>query len=228
MQIKNWRPIFLHEPDDKGGGSGGGTTPPPAPPPNANGAGEEKKFSQDELDSIVGERAKRASEGAVKKLLESLGVGSADDLKTALESLKKIEDASKSELDKAKADADKAKADAAKARTDADLALATANERLLKSAVLLEAQKQNVDDSEIASVWLALKESPALREKIKQAENGEFENVADAVKEIVKAHPKWLKAQAKPPTPGTPGPRSDTRKADGAAPPTPVFRSSDF
>ena len=93
MQIKNWRPIFLHEPDDKGGGSGGGTTPPPAPPPNANGAGEEKKFSQDELDSIVGERAKRASEGAVKKLLESLGVGSADDLKTALESLKKIEDA---------------------------------------------------------------------------------------------------------------------------------------
>lgn len=227
MQIKNWRPIFLQEPDDKGGGSGGGT-PPPAPPPNANGAGEERTFSQDELDAIVGERAKRASEGAVKKLLESLGVGSTDDLKAALDTLKKIEDASKTELDKAKADADKAKADAAKAKADADLAMATANERLLKSAVVLEAQRQNVDDSEIASVWLALKESPALREKIKQAENGEYENVADAVKEIVKQHPKWLKAQAKPPTPGTPGPRSDVRKPDGSAQTTRIFTGSEF
>ncbi len=187
-------PSFLYNPD--GDGSGGSTGSQGNGDGSGGKGGDDKKFSQADLDRIIGERVKRGEESAVSKLLESFGVKSADDIKAALEKIKTLEDAQKSELQKAQDEAAKFKAQAEKNKTDAELALSKANEKLLQSAVMLEAQKQNVDDAEVLSVWRELKESPKLREKIKQNDDGEFESVADAVKEIVKQHPKWLKAQS--------------------------------
>lgn len=196
---------ILYDPDT---GSGGGATPPANPP--TGGANEDRKFTQADLDRIVGERAKRAEESAVNKLLESLNVKSADELKGVLDAFKKQEDEKKSELQKAQDTAAKTKAELEKARADSEIALSKASEQLLRAAVMLEAQKASVDDAEITSVWRELRDSPKLRERIKQDEQGEFEGVADAVKEIVKAHPKWLKTTRPQPI-GTTPPRSDAR-----------------
>lgn len=206
---------------DGGGNGGGGAAPPPA---------DDKKFTQADVDKIIGERLKRAEDTAVSKLLDSLGVKSADDIKSAFEQLKKLDDAQKSELEKAAAAANDWKAKAEKAAAEADAALTRSNERLLKSAVLLEAQKANVDESEIASVWLALAGDKTLREKITQSDNGDFENVADAVKEILKAHPKWLKTQTQTQrTPGTPPARNQGRQGGGVNETrTPLVSSTEY
>lgn len=202
MLITNQRFALLREGDT--GGTGG--TPPPAPPaaPPPAPPEPERKYTQEELNRIDAETKRKTREATQRELLEALGVKSTDELKASLDSLKKIQDAAKTDLEKAQGEAADWKAKAEKAQTDAELALATANERLLKSAVLLEAGKQNVDDAELASVWLVLQADKGMREKVKQNDAGDFEGVAEAVKEIVKAHPKWLKGTTAPRVPGTP------------------------
>jgi hypothetical protein len=227
LSFLNIRSRFLFDPEPQGGT--GTTTPAPTTPTGgAAQNGDDKKFTQADVDRIVGERAARAGEAATAKLLESLGVKTPDEIKAALEKIQTLEDAQKSELEKAQGEAAKYKAQAEKAKSDADAALEKANEKLLQSAVLLEAQKQNADDAEFLSVWRELKETPTLREKLKQNDAGDFEGVADAVKEILKLHPKWLKA-AKPPTPGTPRPaQTQAANAQTGTQQQPAFRRGDF
>lgn len=233
LPFLNIRSLFLFDPEPV---SGAATTPPAQPSPTGGAAqngdvasqNDAKKFSQADVDRIVGERAQRAGEAATTKLLESLGVKSPEEIKAALEKIQTLEDAQKTELQKAQDEAAKYKAQAEKAKSDADAALAQANEKLLQSAVLLEAQKQNTDDAETVSVWRELRETPTLKEKIKQTDAGEFEGVADAVKEILKLHPKWLKA-AKPPTPGTPrSAQTQAASAQAATQQQVTVRRSDF
>lgn len=188
MIRKSIRPSVLFNSD---AGQGGGAT---STSDDKKELQDEKRFTQADIDRIIGERVKRGEESAVSKLLESFGVKSTDDIKAALEKIKTLEDAQKSELQKAQDEAAQWKAESEKRKTDGELALSKANERLLQSAVMLEAQRQNVDDAEVVSVWRELKEASKLREKITQRDDGEFENVSDAVKEILKQHPKWLKA----------------------------------
>lgn len=202
MLTHKLRPLFWYDPEPGAGGD------PPAPKPTGGDkdGDAEKKFSQEDVNRFNAESNRKAAEKAKADLLESLGVKTPEEVKTALETLKKIEDEKKSELEKLQGEVSKHKDAAEKAKADADLALAQANERLLQSAILLEAQKAGVEDSEIKSVWRELRDTPALLEKVKPNDAGEYEGAADAVKEIVKAHPRWLKAAAPPKTPGTPKP----------------------
>lgn len=84
--------------------NGGGKTP-------GSEAGDKKTFTQDEVNAIVGERAKRSAEAAVNKLLESIGVKSPDELKTSLEAARKIEEANLSDSQKRDKELAKMKAD---------------------------------------------------------------------------------------------------------------------
>lgn len=85
--------------------------------------GDKKTFTQDEVNAIVGERAKRSAEAAINKLLETLGMKSPDELKTTLEEKRKRDEAELSEsqkkdkaLEKMKADHDAAQAELLKER----------------------------------------------------------------------------------------------------------------
>lgn len=84
-------------------------TPPVASTPDtsqgtANNEGAtEATFTQAELDRIVGERAKRASEAAISKLLQSLGVENVEQAQSTFEDAKKRREAEMSELEKAQA-----------------------------------------------------------------------------------------------------------------------------
>jgi alanyl-tRNA synthetase len=61
----------------------------------------EATFTQADVDRIVGERAKRAQEAAINKMLTELGFERPDDLKALVTDAKKRKDAEMSELEKA-------------------------------------------------------------------------------------------------------------------------------
>ncbi len=97
---------ILRSPDGDGGSGGdkGGTPPPASPPPpaTATGAGgDEKKFTQADVDRIMGERATRAKESAVSELLKGLGIEKPEDLKAIVAEHKKLKDSQLSDLEKA-------------------------------------------------------------------------------------------------------------------------------
>ena len=194
-----FRPIFLKYPEGDGaaGGTGGGDGT------NGNGSGEggaggqrTVTFTPEQqkvIDGLLGERAKRAEQSAVHALLKELGVEKPDDLKATLNEFNTLKTAQLSELEKAqKAAVDaQAKIDAAeKAKADA---LAQAQTKLLRAAVIAEAVRLNFDEAEISSVWLALQQDKKLLDSIKPDTDDEFDGVDKAVEAIAAAHPKWLK-----------------------------------
>lgn len=78
-------------------------TPKPETPDTAPGTQDAgKTFSQDDVNRIVGERAKRAEESARNELLKSLGFESADDLAALVKDAKERKESEMSELDKLK------------------------------------------------------------------------------------------------------------------------------
>lgn len=69
-------------------------------------------FTQADVDRIVGERAKRASESAKRALLEELGIEDANKLKDILSDYRSMREAEMTEAEKAKAEADKIRQEA--------------------------------------------------------------------------------------------------------------------
>lgn len=194
-----------------GGGTGDGSgqnagqgNPPPAPDP-------EKKFTQADVDRIVGERAQRAAEAAVAKLLGDLGVKDAAEVKTALDEAKALRDAQMSELDKAKKEAEANKTKAEQAEKDKAAALARAQETLMRSAVLAEASKpeHKIRADALADVWTFVD-----RSTIKPKDGtDEFDGIADAVKVVLKARPYLVDDGTRPP--GTPRPAGSGSRQGG-------------
>src|SRR5512139_1350335 len=69
-------------PDQKQGGEPGAGAHTGAPQPQPQAA---QTFTQEQVDKIVGERAKRAAQSAIGELVKALGVEKVDDLKTLVE-----------------------------------------------------------------------------------------------------------------------------------------------
>lgn len=201
----NYRPWYEDPPK---GGTGTGDDPAK----NGNG---EAKFTQADVDRLLGERASRAEEAERKKLFETLGVKDAEEAKAKLKAAKDAEDARLSELDKAKKDADEATAALAKAKADGDAALAKAQRKLMTAAIMAEAVKQNFDDAEVTSVTVAIANDPTLLALIEADKDADtFKGVDKAVKKVAELHPRWLKG-TKPPN-GTPSRKpSGTGKPEG-------------
>lgn len=164
---------------------------------NGTGANAGKAYTQDELNVMFGERAKQAKSAAETALLAELGVPDLAAAKLKLKTAADAEAANQTELQKAqkRADDEKARADLAEAARKT--ALARADEKLLRAAVNTVATTLNVDDSELKTLWLTLRDDEALRAKIKPKADSddEFEGVEDAVKALLKDHPRWLKTQ---------------------------------
>lgn len=194
----NFKPMMWRKPD--AGDGGGNSTDKGGDNGNAG-----KTFTQQELDAIVGERATRAGDAAVKKLLESLGVENAEALKTFVTESKKLQEERLTEAEKQKkavADAEKKVAEAgAKAQT----ALETANTRLMKAAVLAEASKADykISPSALQDVWLFVEKEQ--KATLKLTEDGEVEGVAEALKAVLKNRQHLIQPTKKPDLDGDKG-----------------------
>lgn len=92
------RILWNAEGDGGGSGSeGGGTTTQPA------GGGQERTFTQDEVNAFVAERARHAKSSALSELLTDLGVEKVDDLKTTLQKTREREQAEMTEAQRLQA-----------------------------------------------------------------------------------------------------------------------------
>jgi hypothetical protein len=194
---------------DGGNGNGDGKRPEDQKPPEA-------KFTQADVDRMLGERAKRADELVTKNLLEGLGLKSLDDLKAVVKKAGDLESAQLSELDKAKKAAEKADADRLAMEASSKAVLAQANERLMKAAVLSEATKADYAfrPEALGDVWLFVD-----RAGIKPKEGSdEFEGIAETLKAVAKAKPYLV---ADKPGDGTGTPRPGARKAQPGKKPEP-------
>jgi DNA-directed RNA polymerase beta subunit len=80
--------------------------------PDKSGADAASTFTQEQVNAIVGERARRAEESAVSNLLKSLGFEKADELKAMIEDTRKRQAAEMSEAERAKAEAEKVRKEA--------------------------------------------------------------------------------------------------------------------
>jgi chromosome segregation ATPase len=201
MIFKLNNPHILYDADAGGGGGGqdGGNDGG-----NAGSNNEQKlSFTQAELDAKFADRAKRAAESAINEILTKAGLKTVDELTAALAEGKKLKDSQLTDLQKAQADLKAANDKLAQAEAEKNTALAQATERLMKAAILAEAVAQGFRPEAVNDVWLIVD-----RSKIKE-KDGVFEGVKDAVGQVVKDKPFWLKADDKTPhgTPPGPGPK---------------------
>lgn len=121
----------------------GGVADPPSPTPT--GGGDEKKFTQADLDRIAGETRAKGREAGVSELLKELGFEKADDLKVLVKAQKDKQDAEKSELQKAteklsKYETDKAEYESKLADAEGELASLR-----LQAAIGQELRKQKLE-----------------------------------------------------------------------------------
>lgn len=195
---------------------------------NGGGGGEGKKeeapkgqtFTQEQLDILFAERAKRASDATTADLLKKAGVASIEDLLAGYAKAKKLEEGQMSELQKAQAELAAEKEKALQAEKDKVTALATASERLMRAEVQAQAHAQNFLPDAISDVWLVIDKS-----KIKE-ENGVFVGVKEAVEAVAKAKPHWLEAgNNKRPAQGTPKPGEKKPGSNNGAPEQPQISS---
>ena len=96
----------------------------------------DKQFTQADVDRIVGERAKRASEAAINKMLADLGIESADKLKAEIDAKRKRDEAELSEMDKLTQQLDALKADKEAAEQRAQQADAKRLEAIRDGAIM--------------------------------------------------------------------------------------------
>ncbi len=181
--------IWFDAPADGGGGGG---APAGAANANPNGGGSNagnnppKTFTQEEVNQLLGERAKRADEVVTKTLLDGLGLKTLDELKAVVKKASDLEAAQLTELDKARKAAEKAEAERLKVETETKVQIERANERLMRAAVMAEAMKPDYAfrPDALNDVWLFVD-----RAGIKQADGDEFEGIADALKKVAETKP---------------------------------------
>lgn len=208
---------FFDAASDAGGGAGGSGGAAGSNNGNGSGSnagqggagGDEKKFTQADVDRILNERLPRAEEAANKKLFEQYGVKDAAELKAKIDKAAELEQAQMTELQKAQKAAkdaqDLLEAEKKKA-TDAE---AKAQETAMRSEVLLAAATFN----DPADAWQYVD-----RSKITVEADGKFKGVKEAVEAVAKAKPYLLKPQGT----GHGTPRQSTRKGGDGKEPKPM------
>lgn len=183
---KNWLDAGVYFEADKGDGKGDGG--------NGNGDGKppedqkppEVKFTQADVDRILGERLKRAEETTQKQLLEALGVKDTDEAKKAIEDAKKLREQQMSDLEKAQTTSKELQAAKEKAETDAAAAIERAQTMLMRAAVLAEASKAeyHIKADALPDVWSMIDRAGI---KPKTDADGEFSGIAEALKALTKS-----------------------------------------
>jgi hypothetical protein len=102
------------------------------------------------------------------------------------------------------------------ALSEKEAALVAAQRQSLQAAIRAEALKQQFDEGELTSVWLAVQHDPALAALVQATSEGDLLDVEQAVKKVADAHPRWLKTHK--PALGTPPRTGPTNRTNGEQP----------
>lgn len=179
----------MTSPQSETGSIGGATNvsnaaPTETAPAKAGDGKKGKTLTQEAVNALIKERVERAEASATNKLLQDLGIGSVDDLKSLVTNARKTQDANKTELEKAQEKL---------AQTQSDLA--DREQRrikvLIKSAVELEAAKLNFWKPEQAIKLIDLT-------KIEVGEDDTVKGVEEAMQELAEQNKHLIKTNGKP------------------------------
>jgi len=194
-----------------------------APAPTPNAGGNSGTFTQEQLNQIVSDRAKRAEEAAVKKLLEGLGVQSADEIKAILDAKKLADEASKTELQKQADRATAAEAESAKLKQEHSAQIAVFGKRLLDAEIKQAASRPVEKDGKVSRPAfrvealddiLVLLDRTGIDEK-----DGKYEGIEKALETLAKQKPYLLAdGKAANQLKGTPNPGEIKPPAASQAP----------
>jgi hypothetical protein len=169
-------------------------------PEKVGNGGSQHVFTQEQVDAIVGERAKRAAEAAVHKLLEQLGVAGVDDLKAQLEEARQRREAEMSEAQKAAAEAERARKerDALKAELEAERQQRIVDKR--NSRLVTAAQRAGMEAPDDIVVWAQTYAATALSAVVDESGAVSEQAVDKLVAACKNARPNWFRSSA----PGAP------------------------
>lgn len=213
QSLRKWRSWFDEVPP---------TTPAqsittPATPAVQQGASGERTFTQAEVDAMMGERAKRAADAAVAKLLADLGAENLDTLKKDTAAAKAAKEAEMTALDKANAaiEAEKKRAAEFEAQLTSERQSRLLDRR--NSAITAAAQKARAEAPDDVVLWAEKYHSDDLAKVLKE-DGAVDEKAVGALIEKCRAERKnWFTGSG----PGSPSnrdgrnPQPDVTKFDG-------------
>lgn len=196
--LLNLRPHILFD-GDGGGSSGGGSPDTDANPGGQQGGGDKLPKSQEELDRLIGERAKRAETSAINALLQKLGLSKVEELETVVTTQRQAAEKEKTELQKAQEAARRAE------KERDDLRAQWERDRVDR---VIEREARTLGFAETA-----LEDAAILVDRsLITADGDKISGVKEALEALLKAKPH-LKGQAAPAAPDL-----DANKGKGSAP----------
>jgi hypothetical protein len=185
MLRKSWLDAGVYFEKDGGDGGSGGGNGDDSGKKSDDKLADEKKFSQADVDRIMGEVRDGGRKVGVNDLLKELGFEKTDDLKALVADAKKLREQQMSDLEKAQTAVKEAQAKIEQAERERTEAIAKAQETLMRAAVLAEASKPeyHFKAEALQDVWSFIK-----RESIKPKDgaDGEFTGIGEALKALAK------------------------------------------
>ena len=182
---------------------------------NAGGQAATVTMTQAEFDTIIGNRATRAGEAAVNKVLESIGLKSTDELTAALKEWRDGKQAQLTELDKLKATS----TDLQSKLEAANAAKAEAEARHLLALKQFEVQKIAAELRFIVpdEVWLYVVSDGHAEKITVDPETGKVSGVREVIKAIAEKRKHLVEQEKAGPRLGTPRPGGQTgQQSQGA------------
>lgn len=171
------------------------------------GSGQERTFTQADVDRLLGERARRAGQTAVSELLKDLEIEDLDGLRGTVKAHRLAKDAESSDLEKAQAALQKLQ--------ERNKTLAAANRaQMIQSAVVVAATTLGFRNPADAHALADLS-------AVEITDDGKVVGVEDALKALLEGR-EYLKAEAAPP----PAPNIDAGRGagDGAGGEQPTYQ----
>lgn len=192
-------------------------TTTPATPAVQQGASGEPTFTQAQVDAMMGERAKRAADAAISKLLTDLGYEKPEDLKKDTAAAKKAKEEQMSELEKVTAELEKERKEKAEAIAQRE---SERQFRLLdrrNSAITAAAQKARAEAPDDVVLWAEKYHSDDLTKVLKEDGAVDEKAIASLIEKCRAERKNWFTGTA----PGSPSnhdgrnPTPDLKKFDG-------------
>jgi hypothetical protein len=170
-----------------------------------DGGSDEKKvtMTQKALNKQFADRADRASQSAVNKLLKGVGFEDTDGLKEALKTLKDIQDGEKTDQEKLQGDLDASSTEVDTLKGQVAIANARVETMVTKGAIMVAARKLNFIPESEQDIWLLIKSDSELGELLTyDSETLKVTGSDDVVKKVAKMRPHWVESSNSRHTPG--------------------------
>lgn len=160
-------------------------------------------LTQAELDKLIGQRAQRAKEAAVKELLEKLGVEDPDKLEALVGAEKKRQEAEMSEVEKANKALEKQQTEAQQLRMQLEALQAQRNQDRLRFAITNAAHTAQAHKAEAVITLLESTQGDALKAALNDSGEVDSKQIETLIGKLKESDPYLFELTPQRRTPGS-------------------------